>query len=128
MSTTIMSIHWWTLDSDERRMMTLFSSPTAGTCGFSSWMILVSVFSRWMFKFLQTDRGMTFVDVPESTRQLWMLKLKISNDKRKGGVDPLEFAFMVFTIDLTLGLACTEALLTGLLVEVLAKALRICSR
>ena len=51
-------------------------------------MILVSVFSVRMFNFLH--KGITFVDAPESTRKLWTLKLKISKERRKGGVDPLE--------------------------------------
>ena len=55
-------------------------------------MILASVFSRCMFNFLHADKGITFVDAPELTRQLWTLKLKISKERRKGGVVPLELA------------------------------------
>ena len=100
--------------SDDKRIMTLFNSPTAGTCDLSSCIIFVSVFSGRMFSFLQTDRGMTFVEAPKSTRQLWTLKLKISKDKRKGGVDPLELVLMVFTMDCTSGPACADVLLTVL--------------
>ena len=107
--------------------MTLFNSPMVGTCDLSSCMIFASVFSGRMFSFLQTDKGMTFVEAPESTRQLWTLKLKISKDRRKGGVDPLELVLMAFTIDCTYGSACADVLLTIFVAEVFAKAFRMSS-
>lgn len=41
---------------------------------------------------------MTLVDAPKLMRQLCTLKLNISKVKRKGGVKPLEFFFVAFTI------------------------------
>ena len=107
--------------------MTLFNSPMTGTCDLSSCMIFASVFSGRMLSFLQKYKGMTFVEASESTRQLWTLKLKISKDKRKGGMDPLELVLMAFTIDYTFGPACVDVLLTVFVAEVFAKAFRMSS-
>ena len=74
------------------------------------------------------DKGITFEDAPESTRQLWTLNLKISKERRKGGVDPLELEFMEFTMDWGLAAVWADVVLTGLVSGRLEKALRIRSR
>ena len=56
------------------------------------------------------------------------MKLKISKDRRKGEVDPLEFALTTFTIDWGLAAPWVDVVLTSLDVGGLANALRIRSR
>ena len=70
-------------------------------------------------------QGHNILDAPESTRQLWTLKLKISKDRRKGGVDPVEFAFTTFTIDWGLASVWADVVLMGLVTGRLENALRI---
>ena len=86
-----------------------------------SWMIPALVFSGQMFSFLHMDKGITFVDAPESTRKLWTLKLKISKDRRKGGVDPLELVFMAFTMDWGLAAVWEDVMLTDLVILALVR-------
>ena len=86
------------------------------------------VFLGQMFNFLDTDKGITFVDVPESTRKLWILKLKISKERRKGGLVPMELAFTTFTMDWGLATVWENVILTGLVGGRLEKVLRMRSR
>jgi len=57
----------------------------AGTHVRLIWMIYTVVLLLYALIHLAIEIAMAFTEVPESTKQLWKLKLNISNDNKNGG-------------------------------------------
>jgi len=63
----------------------------------SNWIILEFFFYHFALNFLVKEKGITFVDVSKSVRQLQTLKLKISNVNNKGGQEYFSLILVVLT-------------------------------
>ena len=90
-----MAMVWWILGSTDNLSRTFLSLPTTLTIDVSNWTIWMGQGSQVEFNFLQTDRGITLDEVPESIMQLCTFLLKISKVSKKGGI-PLLPGFWLF--------------------------------
>ena len=66
-------------------MITSNSLLMDGTHVQSSWMISPTILLHCAMIYLEMESGMKLIDVLESTKQLWTLKLNISNDRKNCG-------------------------------------------
>jgi len=85
MSTTTMLMHWWNRLLWYSHMITSRSSAMGGIDVRSSWMICADVFLHYALIFLAMESGMILATKLESTKQLWPLQLKNSNERRNRG-------------------------------------------
>jgi len=82
--------------------MTSLSSPITLTSVLYSLVICVSLSVGVAFIFFHIDKGMMFEEAPESTKQLWIFILYISNVNKNGGID--DQGFLLENTIFTLGL------------------------
>lgn len=83
-------------------MSTSLSSPITCTSVLSSCVILALFFSGVVFILLQVDHGITLVEAPKYTKQLWTLWLNISKVNRKVKVCDLEWTLILVALIITL--------------------------
>lgn len=102
MSTTTISIAWTTIAFDDNRMSTSLSSPITCTSVLSSCVILELFFSSVVFILLQIDHGITLVEAPKYTKQLWTLWLNIAKVNRKVKFCDLEWTPILVSLIITL--------------------------
>ena len=119
MSTTKMLMHWWTQSWWYSWMITSRSSPMVGTHVRSSCIICTNVLLHFELIYLAMESGMTLVDAPKSTKYLWTLQLKISNESKNGG--KTKFDSSILSVLRTIVIEPGDVL-APLLVEVLLSA------